>query len=421
VALVLLAGLPFGASLKVVRQDADNSTNGLSSSQRGIQQMGIFESDKNELRKGRATCTKCNFNKCTNGDLDTAAISCKTPIVFPMTTNQRKGFTEAEWDEDGRVLTSPYVAGDAELLDSSCQKLLRKGVFKRPEELGSSSFSDEFVEVVNMQYARLDNSKDLSEYFEVPALFHAFSLEDAAQAVKADFPSHWPTELVIQFLGEGAKMNQEIISHLTEGEFVNRHVLLASIVGWAVRTVSPVAFECKWYYGRARPEEVAWRVHSGDDVCDIDDAIKEAVEGFVETYGLEDQKKFSAYPDVGCPTHPSFPAMHSAASSASMFLPVVMDLTREQELEARRLDYAVAASRSLAGVHYHSDNLAGLAIGQEIVAERLGDFLEDVFKLVLRPDQKKSLEKAIKAKQFDWYRWVELGCHQDSSQSSCDF
>merc|ERR1719401_1287375 len=149
-------------------------------------------------------------------------------------------------------------------------------------------------------------------------------------------------------------------------------------------------------------------VHSGEDVCGIDDAIKEAVEGFVETYGLEDQKKFSAYPDVGCPTHPSFPAMHSASSSASMFLPVVMDLTREQELEARRLDYAVAASRSLAGVHYHSDNLAGLAIGQEIVAERLPDFLKDAFKLVLSRAQKNRLKKMIKAKRFNWYRWVDL-------------
>ncbi len=52
-----------------------------------------------------------------------------------------------------------------------------------------------------------------------------------------------------------------------------------------------------------------------------------------------------------------------------------MDLSPEQIAEARKLDYAVATFRSVAGVHYDSDNRAGLALGQEVIAKQLPEVL----------------------------------------------
>lgn len=43
--------------------------------------------------------------------------------------------------------------------------------------------------------------------------------------------------------------------------------------------------------------------------------------------------------------------MHSAASSASLWLGVVLNLTEEQFCEVQKTDYAVAYARTVAGVH----------------------------------------------------------------------
>jgi len=69
--------------------------------------------------------------------------------------------------------------------------------------------------------------------------------------------------------------------------------------------------------------------------------------------------------------------MHSAASSASLYLAVLLDLSDDQLAEAQHLDCAVASFRTLAGVHYESDNIAGLSIGQEAIRRELPVFLQE--------------------------------------------
>jgi hypothetical protein len=53
---------------------------------------------------------------------------------------------------------------------------------------------------------------------------------------------------------------------------------------------------------------------------------------------LKSATDFTAYPE-GSPTHPSWPAMHSASSAASFWLDIIMDLTEDQLCEARMLDW----------------------------------------------------------------------------------
>ena len=69
--------------------------------------------------------------------------------------------------------------------------------------------------------------------------------------------------------------------------------------------------------------------------------------------------------------------MHSAASTASLYLAVLLDLTDAQLAEARGLDCAVASFRTLAGVHYETDNMAGLSIGQEVIRRELPGYLAE--------------------------------------------
>ena len=92
------------------------------------------------------------------------------------------------------------------------------------------------------------------------------------------------------------------------------------------------AFAAKYYFGVPRPEEV------GSMNCTF-------------------------YPE-GCPTHPSFPAGHGAAAGATgkHFIDE-WDLTPQQAYEVRLACYLWAQFRTLAGVHYAADNLAGLQIG----------------------------------------------------------
>merc|ERR1712045_490774 len=182
---------------------------------------------------------------------------------------------------------------------------------------------------------------------------------------------------ITNWLGNGSLERK---SHLfpTTGkfDFLRFPVMLSDLVGHAIRMVGPCDFSLKWDVGRARPEEVAWLIKEGKLQVP---AHKEIDLGqLIEDMNFNNATAFTAYME-GSPNHPSYPAMHSAASAASFWLDVTMDLTEEQLCEARMLDYSISYARTVAGVHYPSDNLAGLMVGQEILAEKLPRYLHDEF------------------------------------------
>jgi len=159
------------------------------------------------------------------------------------------------------------------------------------------------------------------------------------------------------------------------------------MIGYAVRVVGQCNFSLKWEEGRARPEEVAWKIYK--DNLDVPQEYREKDEDPIEDsidfiYGSKpkDATDFTAY-EVGSPKHPSWPAMHSAASASAFWLSIVLDKKDkaydDRICEARMLDYSVSYARTVAGVHYRDDNIAGLMIGQEILAETLPTYLELVY------------------------------------------
>merc|ERR550539_40618 len=241
-----------------------------------------------------------------------------------------------------------------------------------PTQPAQGTFWAEFDQITQLQISRRNGEMAASK-MTLPQMFEGFTMEEGSAAVRADFPSQFPTDLTLQFLREGVDFDETIIPHTTADDFVNKQVMLARIIGWAVSTVSPTCFAAKWHEGRPRPEEVALAIVNNDTrVARAPADVVSRVRSLnIMAHGAFD---YTAY-GTGSPKHPSWPAMHSAASTASVFLPVVLSLTAAQIRETQLVDCAVATFRSFAGVHYETDNMAGLAIGQEVIRRELPEML----------------------------------------------
>lgn len=176
--------------------------------------------------------------------------------------------------------------------------------------------------------------------------------------------------------------------------FIGQEVRMGAINAWSLEAVAPINFFLKWNYGVPRPEEVAWNIHCG--VYDDNDGVPSDLIKAIKAMKLENAADFTAY-ENGSPTHPSFPAMHSAGSTCSLWIPTLYDISDEQYLQTLRMDYAVAYARTVAGVHYPQDNLAGLNAGQRIIREKLPKFLSEQYGY----DEEKVKEK-VKYLSFDW-------------------
>jgi len=169
----------------------------------------------------------------------------------------------------------------------------------------------------------------------------------------------------------------------------------------------------KWMFGRARPEEVAWKIARG--TIGTADGVPQDIVDDIKKMSLRGPKDFTAY-EEGSPVHPSWPAMHSAASSGALWISTVMKLTPEQMCEVKKVDYGVSYGRTVAGVHYATDNFAGLNMGQEVVARELPGYLADRF----GADPAKVAAK-IKTLRFDWATFPRSKCFRgDVPCVSCE-
>ena len=261
----------------------------------------------------------------------------------------------------------------------------------------------ELLHVVRVQQQRLLDVHP-NTLMPLPTLWENYTCTDVAEAVHDEVPGTNHIPLLEQFMAEGATVDTTIIEPFSKGAFLRGIVALADANTWAPSVVGPMNFGVKYFGGRARPEEVVYRIQQ-ENLTPLHGVPRE-LERIIrrELPRYETAPEFTAYPE-GCPPHPSWPAMHSAASSASLWMPVLMNLTPEQECQARLMDYAVAYARTVAGVHYPSDNWAGLTIGQELIANFLPDYLEA--KYGSDPDV---VREKIAMKRFDWTDFETSSC-----------
>lgn len=228
---------------------------------------------------------------------------------------------------------------------------------------------------------------------------------DLSAYVQQDFSYQAPLTacLILQNFGRGAMKNSNPYLHSkTEGGFItfgSAHILDL------VSKVARVALEAAWFqkflvHRRLRPEEFGGRVHNhltGKASYPIhtellhSEAIKQTFKHF-GTYLLP-----QAYPE-GCPTHPAYPAGHAAIIGAGVtvlkaffnedfVIPNPVEATSDGSSlvaykqdtltiggELNKLASNIALGRDTAGVHWRSDGIEGIRLGEAVAIEILKDY-----------------------------------------------
>lgn len=270
---------------------------------------------------------------------------------------------------------------------------------QHPKKDENASYWEKLREVVQMR-GKNDTkpaSTELSGQMQLPLRWEEYTVYDVAEAVHDEYPglhqAEFLEDLVVQGKYGEIEFDNKALSTRSGTRFLRGIVALADLHTWSVGVVAPHNFGAKWYAGRARPEEVAFKISTGE----IDkEFVPDDISDSIKNMGLLKATAFTQYPE-GSPMHPSWPAMHSAASNISFWLQVIINLTPRQLCEAKKVDYAVAYARTVAGVHFPDDNLAGLNMGQEIVARALPQHLDNKY-----DSSKYYVRNKVNKNRFDW-------------------
>lgn len=264
-------------------------------------------------------------------------------------------------------------------------------------------FWNEFRQVTQLQVGRRNNMQP-GTILRAPDLWLTTrnDIHAVAEAVHLDYPGSLQVELIQWLWSQDLKMDHDIVGFRSNADFVGLQIAMADLNTWAIGAVAPMNFYLKWIAGRPRPEEVAYAITTRQ--LTYDDGVPPDIVQLVDSMDLKSPEEYTAYPE-GAPRHPSWPAMHSAASSASFWLAMILDLTPDQYCEALRVDFAVAFGRTCAGVHYPTDNTAGLNLGQVIISEKLPAHLAAQY-----GSDPEKVQAKIDRLRFDWTKFDSFGC-----------
>jgi membrane-associated phospholipid phosphatase len=272
-----------------------------------------------------------------------------------------------------------------------------------PSSDPTSPYWDELREVVDAQIARRAGA-DPSTLNRWPNTWQDYDLEEIALAVFNEYPASLQQVLIVNRLKTPPRilMDRTVLPFRSELDMVGTQLRIATLNTWSIEAVGAINFLLKWTYGVPRPEEVAWLIASGS--IGVADGVPEDLVASIQSMNLPNATSFTAYP-IGSPNHPSWPAMHAAGSSCSFWLPAVAKLTPEEYCEALRVDYAVAYARTVAGVHYQMDNLAGLNVGQEILKRKLPGYLAANYN-----SDPTVVSERLEKLSFDWKDFDPYNC-----------
>lgn len=218
----------------------------------------------------------------------------------------------------------------------------------------------------------------------------------------SQYPNYEQSRNLADMLSKGGvTVDNDVIPRRSNAQFLRGPIMLADMNTWATGLIGPHSFAAKYAFGRARPEEVFWSIYNDNTppFLDLPPTVQAAYQSVVDSFVGEpilSAPEFTAYPE-GSPAHPSWPAMHSAASQTSFWLSVVLDLTPHQLCQARLVDYAVAYARTVAGVHYPDDNIDGLNLGQAVLIRLLPDYLVEKY-----GSDRSVVRAKVEAMKYDW-------------------
>merc|ERR1719469_696750 len=308
-----------------------------------------------------------------------------------------------------------------------------------PRAEDRATYWKEVRELIALYYLRVNGVKS-KEIFDQIALVsptpvtYVFNpedtIEDSAGHVFGDLPTTHVTDFILgqesnsetaELLGDTGyellnfkfmNMDEDIFQvpecySRNQIEFVNAQVAMGFILSWTINTVSAVAFGTKWAGGRARPQEVVWEIHE-HGAAHFEYGVPDDVVDNIKAMNLENEKAFT-YKGKGAPGHPSHPAMHSAGSAISSWLQVAANPSDAQIAHAQHYDFTIAYFRSFAGVHYPSDNRAGLQLGRFILGLNGPQFVADEYGC--SPDSTADILELATSKRpdVDWSVWNPPG------------
>ena len=256
-------------------------------------------------------------------------------------------------------------------------------------------FWSELAQVTSMQILRRNGAP---VPFTLPKLWENFTIGEVAEAVHSEYPGYWQGAVLQSFWKEKMKFDTNIFPFHSLNDF-GLFIRCTAMNEWAINLICPVTFLVKWEVGRLRPEEAAFQVARR-----MFDDVPENLQQLIDSMDLQTPEEFTAYVE-GSPLHPSWPAMHSSSSSISLWLAVVADLTEEQHCELLRMDYGVSMARTVAGIHYLTDNIAGLNLAQREIAAALPGYLYREYGADFDVVQAK-----IRSWRFDWNTYDNDKC-----------
>lgn len=273
--------------------------------------------------------------------------------------------------------TDVMMVTDERLSHCDVPKMIEKlgGLPSYPEDDENAEFWDQLRHVIDMQEMRKKSPETIA--FPRSELWGEKDLHDCAMAVHNEEPGTIQQELIDALLDEQwgyVEFDRRIVGDSCDERIPWDHFedAIDDLNLWAHDTVMPPVFAAKWWAGRARPEEVIWAIKKGE----ISKGVPKDIKRYARSLDIDSAHEFTAY-EEGCPTHPSWPAMHAAAGSCSLWMPILLDMDDEQLCQARLTDYAIAYARTVAGVHYPDDNIVGLNFAQEIIAKELPKYLKE--------------------------------------------
>lgn len=267
------------------------------------------------------------------------------------------------------------------------------GLPSHPDGDLNAPYWDLLREVIRIQKIRLQNPND-DTLFPKPARWQNANLNEVAEFVHDELPGSLQSDLlsdILKGIHGAVRLDLNIIPYRSNAMFLRKDFLFAFMNGWAMSVVGPHNFAAKWHVGRARPEEVIWLIRKGKI-----QGVPNDIQRDIRQMNLRSAADFTAY-EEGCPKHPSWPAMHAATASTSFWMSIVMNLNDEQLCELRKTDYAISYARTIAGVHYTDDNIAGLNLAQEVLARALPRFLKEKYNA-----NPVSVARKVRLWRFDW-------------------
>jgi hypothetical protein len=235
---------------------------------------------------------------------------------------------------------------------------------------------------------------------------YTMSSRDGVSYVHKDFPFQSDENATLILAGFGstaASDSNPYKKSKTEAGFVSYGVPM--FIDWVSRATT-CAMKAGWYHKwlvhrRIRPEEFGGRVHN-KIVKKSDFPISHRLfrsDVLNKVYSAQGTYLLAqSYPE-GCPLHPSYPAVHATIAGAATTVlkalfdekfvipnPVVPNASGEslepyagEPLtvggELNKLAANIALSRDAAGVHYRSDSMNGLRLGEAIAISLMRDLL----------------------------------------------